>query len=493
MNDWSVLIWNDIPGFGPATLRPWLAHPAVRQAWLLEPASLDLSAGPDPQIRVERGDAFVPGRQLEKILRETGTDYLVVQREAGECAPGEPFFRRLEQSFAALRAGCLYSHWRRTDAPGQSEIMLPPRFQPGSARDTFPFGPILVFRMDAVRRALDADGPLADTRGSGLMELIYRLARRGAITLTPECLYDLTPRRAATAEEERFDYVRRENLACQRELEQVFTAHLERLGARLDPPRAALPPPPDGTVFPVVASVVIPVRDRVHTVGQAIESAATQETDFPCNVLVVDNFSSDGTAAVIAECARKHSTVCALTPPAPGRGIGGCWQWAVTHPRCGRYAVQLDSDDLYASPRALQQMVDAIRDSACAMAVGSYRVVDASLAEIPPGIVNHREWTDDNGPNNLLRVEGIGAPRGFDVTALRTVGFPDVSYGEDYAVALALSSRYRLARIFEPVYLCRRWDGNSDSRLSPALQAAHHEYKDFLRTCEISRRQNRNP
>jgi glycosyltransferase involved in cell wall biosynthesis len=239
----------------------------------------------------------------------------------------------------------------------------------------------------------------------------------------------------------------------------------------------------------VEASVVIPVRNRRETIAEAAESALSQETDFPFNVIVVDNHSTDGTTVILSDLSRQFSNLKHVVPKKTDLGIGGCWNEALQHEACGRFAIQLDSDDLYSSPRTLQTMVGMLRQGNYAMVIGSYTLVDFRLKEIPPGLIDHREWTDENGHNNALRINGLGAPRAFNTSLMRKIGFLNVSYGEDYAAALRICREYRIGRIYESLYLCRRWSGNSDAGLS--IEATNHNdaFKDKIRTEEIAARQ----
>lgn len=327
--------------------------------------------------------------------------------------------------------------------------------------------------------------------------------------------------------EAQFDYVDPKNRAVQIEMERIFTEHLKEIGAWL-PERTELLP---AEVFTTVCShsdgdsrdsrpllsVIIPVYNRVATVADAIASALLQETDFSYNIIVVDNYSTDGTAEKIQAAAEYVQSlmsrvpwyngsaeniaslnaseagqpcgtgkVLRVVPCEKGHGIGGCWNIALNHPLCGTFAVQLDSDDMYSGPDTLQKIMDKFRQERCAMLVGSYMMTDFNLNPIPPGVIDHREWTDANGHNNLLRVNGLGAPRAFYVPALKEVGgFEDVSYGEDYGVGLRISRRWHIGRIFEPLYFCRRWGGNSDSALPLERINANNTYKDSLRAAEI--------
>ena len=231
-------------------------------------------------------------------------------------------------------------------------------------------------------------------------------------------------------------------------------------------------------------AIVDEVKNRARTIGDAIQSVLSQETDFTFNLIVVDNHSTDGTSEII----EAASPIVHIIPERQDLGIGGCWDLAIRHPQCGRYAVQLDSDDLYSDEHTLQRIVDTFRRERCAMVVGSYRLCNFALETLPPGIIDHREWTEENGMNNALRINGLGAPRAFYTPVIRELGFPNVSYGEDYAVGIAICRQYRLGRIYEPIYLCRRWEGNSDAALSPERVAVHNHYKDSLRTQEIQAR-----
>jgi glycosyltransferase involved in cell wall biosynthesis len=242
----------------------------------------------------------------------------------------------------------------------------------------------------------------------------------------------------------------------------------------------------------VEASVVIPVRNRKETIAEAVKSSLSQETDFPFNVIVVDNHSTDGTTAILSDLARQYSNLKHIIPKRTDLGIGGCWNEAVADEACGRYVVQLDSDDLYSSSRTLQKMVDTLRQGNHAMVIGSYTLVDSRLEEIPPGLIDHREWTDENGHNNALRINGLGAPRAFNTGLMRKFGFLNVSYGEDYAAALRICRGYRIGRIYESLYLCRRWSGNTDAALSIEEANRNDAFKDNIRTTEILARQKMN-
>lgn len=361
--------------------------------------------------------------------------------------------------------------------------------QRGSVRDDFDFGPVLLFRSEPFRAAVSSQ--MAEGRNYSFAALYdVRLRLEELPFHIRESLYSYsetdTTRRSG---EKQFDYVKRSSRQRQSEMEEACTEHLRRIGACLGP----RPDAPECTEkFPVEASVVIPVKNRVRTVADAVHSALEQRCSFPFNVIVVDNHSTDGTTELLRELALEDSRLRHIVPEETSLGIGGCWNKAVDSPFCGKYAVQLDSDDIYSSENTLQRIVDGFGAQRCAMLIGAYSLTDIDLRPIPPGLVDHSEWTDGNGHNNALRINGLGAPRAFRTDILRRLHFPDTSYGEDYAVGLALSSRYRLGRIYESLYCCRRWEGNSDAALSIEKQNANNLYKDSLRTVEILSRIRRN-
>ena len=288
-----------------------------------------------------------------------------------------------------------------------------------------------------------------------------------------------------------FDYVNPRNRDVQIEMEAVCTEHLKLINGYLKPGAGASVDVNEGD-FKTLASVIIPVRNRARTIADAVKSALAQELDGSYNVIVIDNHSTDGTTQILNEMAREDSRIIHIVPERNDLGIGGCWNLGINSTECGRFAVQLDSDDLYSGPYTLQKVVDKFREGGYSMVIGSYRMCNFNLETLPPGIIDHREWTDENGPNNALRINGLGAPRAFYTPVVRKIGFPNVSYGEDYAVAIRIAGEYRIGRIFDELYLCRRWEGNSDAALSPEKVNANNLYKDTLRSMELERRINRN-
>lgn len=362
-------------------------------------------------------------------------------------------------------------------------------YQEGSIRDEFDFGSVLMMNSVMVREAAEEVSHHA-FRAAGLYALRLALSRRGRLTRVGEFLYARHAMETPPASRAQFDYVDPRNRDVQVEMEIAVSEHLKNIGAFLEPEVEEVDVS-EGS-FPFEASVIIPVKNRAKTIADAITSALGQQARFAFNIIVVDNHSSDGTSRIVKEMAQRDERVMHLVPEQEGLEIGGCWNEAVHHPSCGRFAVQLDSDDLYKDATTLQRIVDVFRSERCAMVVGSYQTTDFELREIPPGVIDHREWTPANGRNNVLRVNGFGAPRAFYTPIVRRIPFPNVSYGEDYAVGLAISRDYHVGRIYEPIYLCRRWEGNSDANLDIATLNAFNFYKDKLRTLEILARQRKN-
>jgi GT2 family glycosyltransferase len=412
---------------------------------------------------------------LRDLIDSAEGDVLFLSDPRVSVEPGPRMLERMSSVLRETGAGWVYA-----DGTGQPRI----DHQPGSIRDTFDFGPIVGVSLRVAREVGLEDG----LRWGGLYDLRLRISERAPIVRIPEPLYAASVADARASGQAQFDYVDPRQREYQLEMERIATAHLRRIGAYLPPVFELAPPPGDGG-FPVRASVVIPVRNRERTVVEAVRSALSQDAPFPFNVVVVDNHSTDRTTELLRGV--DDARLVHIVPERRDLGIGGCWQEAISSPRCGRYAVQLDSDDLYAGGDVLSRIVAELERGPYAMVVGSYTTVDASLEEIAPGLVDHREWTRENGRNNALRVSGFGAPRAFDTAVLRRVGFPNVSYGEDYAVALRVSRDYEIGRVYESVYLCRRWEGNTDSALPLDVKNRYDFYKDWLRTVEITARRKR--
>ena len=352
--------------------------------------------------------------------------------------------------------------------------------QKGALRDDFDFGSVLVFRSTSFRKAVRAMEE--DYEWGALYDLRLRMKK---IVHVNEYLYTEIETDTRKSGEKQFDYVDPKNRAVQIEMEQICTAHLKRIGAYLEPKFKNVEFVGD---FPVTASVVIPVYNRVRTVKDAVESALAQQCDFPFNVIVVDNHSTDGTTELLEEIAAKDERLVHIVPAKYDLGIGGCWNLAVHSEKCGEFAVQLDSDDVYSGPDTLAKIVNAFREQNCAMVVGTYQMTNFDMQPIPPGVIDHREWTEENGRNNALRINGLGAPRAFWTPLLRQINLPNTSYGEDYALGLRISREYRIGRIYDVLYCCRRWEGNSDAALDIEKVNANNLYKDRIRTWELEAR-----
>lgn len=380
----------------------------------------------------------------------------------------------------------LYSDYYQIALDGTKKENPVIEYQPGSLRDDFDFGPIVCVREDLLLQWMQSSG--LDNPVRNFYSLRLFLSRKGDIVRYPEQLYGIKEYDPRLSGQKQFDYVDPRNREYQIEMEKVCTEHLKEIGGWL-PQREKCIDTESTWISEVEASVIIPVLNRVSTIGDALESALNQKTDFGYNVIVVDNHSSDGTSEKLAAIAAGNPKLKVIVPERDDLGIGGCWNRAVYDDACGRYAVQLDSDDVYSSEDTLQKIVDKFRTEKCAMVIGTYMMTDFDLNPIPPGVIDHKEWTDDNGHNNALRINGLGAPRAFCTALLREVGgFPNVSYGEDYALGLRFTREYKLGRIYEVLYNCRRWGGNSDAALSIEKVNRNNLYKDSLRSAELEQR-----
>lgn len=420
---------------------------------------------------------------VRRIAGVAEAQYIMLYTSPTEFAPGFRALERFMQVAEWTGAPMLYSDRRLQD--GDSVKPAPTiDCQEGALRDDFDFGALMMIRTESLRAAVESVPD--NLTMAGLYALRLALQRIGAPVRINEYLYTEVSLDRRKSGDKLFDYVNPANRARQIEMEKVCTEHLKKIGAYLAPGAEEVE---FAGEWPVEASVIIPVKNRARTISDAVESALAQKTDFPFNVIVVDNHSDDGTTEILGKIAASDPRVVHLVPERSDLGIGGCWDYAVQSDRCGRFAVQLDSDDEYSSPDVLSRIVSEFYRQKCAMIVGSYMLTDFHRRQLPPGVIDHREWTDDNGRNNALRINGLGAPRCFYTPVLRGICLPDTSYGEDYAVALAISRRYRIGRIYDVLYLCRRWEGNSDAALDIAKVNANNTYKDRIRTWEVRARQ----
>lgn len=419
----------------------------------------------------------------KEIAERATADYVAIFASPYSLAPGYNCLPRMARIAADSGAAMVYSDYRVTTLSGETKQVPTIDCFKGSLRDDFDFGPLV---MIDTRRLREACGSIdADYRYAGMYAVRLALSRLAGIVHIPETLYTAVETDTRTSGEKQFDYVDPRNRARQLEMEDACTVHLKKIGAYLEPHFKDADYSGD---FPVEASVIIPVRNRVSTIADAVESALSQTADFKYNVIVIDNHSTDGTTGVLRGLADKYDNLKVIIPAFSDLGIGGCWNEGVNSAHCGRFAVQLDSDDLYKNTDTLQRIVDTFRKENCGMVIGSYELTDFNLNPLPPGLIDHREWTDDNGRNNALRINGLGAPRAFVTNLLREIRVPNTSYGEDYALGLAISRDYRIGRIYDSLYLCRRWEGNSDSNLDIARVNANNLYKDRLRTWEVEAR-----
>ena len=428
---------------------------------------------------------------LRQMSEHAQSAYVMLCLKSAPYRFGQHAVSRFLQVLERTAAELVYSDYyeERHEGTGGNVAKHPViDYQLGSVRDDFDFGSVLMFRSSSLHDYVA--GGIADYHFAALYDFRLFLSRRGRIFHLDEYLYTEQEFDLRQSGERQFDYVNPRNREVQIEMEAAATAHLEAIGALVD--STALETPDFGeAAFECEASVVIPVFNRAKTILDAVRSALNQQTTFKYNVIVVDNHSIDGTTELLdGQC--DDDRLIHLIPERRDLGIGGCWNVAVDDDRCGRFAVQLDSDDLYSSPHTLQRIVDEFYKQKAAMVIGSYRMCNFALETLPPGLIDHREWTDENGANNALRINGLGAPRAFFTPLLREIHFPNTSYGEDYALGLAFSGRYRIGRIYDELYLCRRWEGNSDAALSVERQNANNLYKDRLRTMEILARRQRN-
>jgi hypothetical protein len=384
-------------------------------------------------------------------------------------------------------AAIAYGDYQDLRADGTLSLHPLIDYQSGSLRDDFDFGSVVLLsagKLSGLAGEVQEASP--ELQYGGWYDLRLRLSERGSVLHLSEPIYRMPVKEERSSGERVFDYVDPRKADYQLEMEEVATDHLKRIGALLEPPGEE--PLSDEALYPVEASVVIPVKNRERTIADAVRSALSQKTSFDFNVIVIDNHSRDGTTRILEDISARDERLVHRIPERRDLLIGGCWNEAVTSELCGRIAVQLDSDDLYAGIDVLERMVGAFRQKPFALVIGSYTTVDFDLQPLPPGLIDHREWTESNGHNNALRIAGLGAPRAFHVPTLRSLRFPNVSYGEDYAVALRLCRSYRVGRIYDSLYWCRRWEENSDSALSLETANRYASYKDSLRSIEISAR-----
>ncbi|GAB1414889.1 glycosyltransferase family A protein [Paludibacter sp.] len=427
-------------------------------------------------------DNYTSTAMVKSVAKYADADYSLIYTKMDELSFGYFALERMVQIADNSSAGMVYSdHYQiKGDVKTNHPVIT---YQKGSLRDDFNFGSVLLYRSSALKKAVAE--MTENYQFAGLYDLRLKVSQNYELVHINEYLYTEieTDTRASGAKQ--FDYVDPKNRAVQIEMEKACTEHLKKTGGYLKPKFKDVNF--NEQKFEYEASVIIPVLNRIKTVGDAIQSVLNQKTNFKFNLIVVDNYSTDGTTELIQKFAADDRVI-HIIPKNKFLGIGGCWNVGVNNEACGKFAVQLDSDDVYSDENSLQKIVDAFYEQNCVMVVGSYMLTDFNKNPIPPGVIDHKEWTPDNGRNNALRINGLGAPRAFYTPMLRKIRVPNTSYGEDYALGLAFSREYQIGRIYDVLYLCRRWEDNSDASLDIAKMNAHNTYKDRLRTWELQAR-----
>lgn len=441
--------------------------------------------------QVPEGCTFVITDRLESsntivsIAENTDADYVMICTRHTTIGWGNNTLERFLRVADDTDAVMVYAdHYKMVEGKMEKHPVID--YQSGSLRDDFDFGSLWCIKAQALADYI-AQSDREEYQFAALYDLRLYLSRVGEIFHLNEFLYSEAELDTRKSGEKQFDYVNPRNREVQIEMEKACTQHLGKVGALIDTTFYRQPDFGEQD-FEYEASVIIPVFNREKTVADAVKSALGQKANFKFNVIVVNNHSTDRTGEILDEL--KADNMIQIVPERTDLGIGGCWNEAINSSFCGKFAVQLDSDDLYSSPKTLQKIVDAFYKQKAAMIIGSYRMCDFDLNTLPPGLIDHKEWTDENGCNNALRINGLGAPRAFFTPLVRQIQFPNTSYGEDYALGLAFSRRYRIGRIYDELYLCRRWGGNSDAALSVEKVNANNLYKDRLRTMELKARQH---
>lgn len=419
---------------------------------------------------------------VREMAATSTTPFTLLCTKATTLSIGLFALERMIQIAEDSSAGMVYAdRYQQTTQGIQAAPVID--YQQGSLRDDFEFGALLLFRTTALKAA--AARMKQDYRFAGLYDLRLKLSQQANLVHINELLYSEVETDLRKSGEKLFDYVNPRNRERQIEMEQACTEHLKEIGGYLAPDFK--PIAFDEENFPYEASVIIPVKNRIRTIRDAIHSVLSQQAGFPFNLIVIDNHSTDGTSEAIDEF-KDDTRILHLIPERHDLGIGGCWNLGIHHPQCGKFAIQLDSDDVYKDKHTLTRMVQAFYEQQCAMVVGTYQMTNFHMEPIPLGIIDHREWTPENGRNNALRINGLGAPRAFYTPLLRQMNLPNTSYGEDYALGLRFSRHYQIGRVYEVVYLCRRWEDNSDAALNISKLNANNWYKDRIRTWELQAR-----
>lgn len=452
----------------------------IKNIYLLTPGNETANINGCENIPI---DTLQSTETIKKIAQKSSVDYTLIYQKSTVLKLGYFALERMLKIADDTQAGMVYAdYYAMTDGEKKNHPVID--YQEGSLRDDFNFGSLMVYNAEALKEAAKGMDNTS-YRYAGLYDLRLKVSQHYPLVHINEYLYTQVEEDIRASGQKMFDYVDPKNRAVQVEMEEACTQHLKDVGAYLKPKFEQIKFNKDA--FAYEASVIIPVRNRIKTIKDAIKSVLKQVTGFKFNLIVINNHSTDGTTEVINEF-KNDERLIHLIPERSDLGIGGCWNMGVHHTMCGKFAVQLDSDDVYNDENALQKIVNAFYEQNCAMVVGSYQMTNFEMEMIPPGIIDHREWTPENGRNNALRINGLGAPRAFYTPVLREIKVPNTSYGEDYALGLSISRRYQIGRIYDVLYLCRRWEDNSDALLDIVKMNTHNTYKDRIRTWELQAR-----
>ena len=453
---------------------------SVDKIWLLTPEGSKETIRGCKNIPI---DSLYSSATIRRIAQKSNGDYTLIYLKSTALKLGYFALERMIRIAEDSAAGMVYADYYAV-VGGEKKNHPVIDYQEGSLRDDFNFGSLLCYNTMALKKAVKRMKN-ETYQFAGLYDLRLKVSQKHPLVHINEYLYTEIEDDTRVSGQKIFDYVDPKNRQLQLEMEQACTQHLKDVGAWLEPRFKSIEF--DKGNFAVEASVIIPVRNRIKTIRDAIASVLRQETNFPFNLIVINNHSTDGTTEAIDEF-KSDRRLIHLIPERDDLGIGGCWNMGVHHPQCGKFAVQLDSDDVYCGDDTLQKIVNAFYAQQCAMVVGTYQMTNFQMEMIPPGIIDHREWTPDNGRNNALRINGLGAPRAFYTPVLREIKVPNTSYGEDYALGLNISRHYQIGRIYDVLYLCRRWEDNSDASLDIVKMNGHNLYKDRIRTWELQAR-----
>lgn len=466
-----------------STVEALKASKLVNKIFLLVVDGVELNLDGCEVIRVDRLNS---SSTVSSIAAKSDADYTLIYTKYTTLELGYFALERMINLADDSSAGMIYSDYYQVVDGIRSHAPVID-YQEGSLRDDFNFGSLLIYNTTDLKSAVSSMNESYDF--AGMYDLRLRVSQNSDLVHINEYLYTEVEQDTRKSGEKIFDYVDPKNRGVQIEMERACSEHLKAIGAYLEPKFESVSF--NAIDFEYEASVIIPVRNRVKTIEDAIKSVLSQKTNFKFNLIIVDNYSTDGTSEAIKKYASDERLI-HITPSRSDLGIGGCWNYGVHSDKCGKFAVQLDSDDVYSDENTLQKMVDAFYDQNCAMVVGTYMMTNFDMEMIAPGIIDHREWTPENGRNNALRINGLGAPRAFYTPMLRDIKVPNTSYGEDYALGLYFSRNYQIGRVYDVVYNCRRWDDNSDASLDIVKMNSHNLYKDRIRTWEVQARIKKN-